>query len=266
MIGLLPYQYCLCHEAMSPVLAATGGTIPADASCMGAAAARMDEAIRFGRRQRSLSEPDATGRSVLCWRMEPTHPETWFIAVGASGAEGLGDIKQLMSELPSSLPAVVMIVLHRPWDRPSHLQSVLAKASKMPVHIAVEGERFEPGNAYIGEPADHLTLAARSFGDLVADPDRLYRNRTVDLLFHSVAAHGKACTIGVILSGSLDDGARGLAAIHAAGGLTMVLTPDAPPGRGMPENAISYDGPIDVIGGPHQIAAALQDAVAGKRA
>ena len=203
---------------------------------------------------------------MLCLPMEPPHFGTWFVAVGASGAEGLGDIKQLMSELPASLPAVVLIVLHRPWDRPSHLRSILARSAKMPIHIAVEGERFEPGNAYIGEPADHLTLAARSFGDLIADPDRRYRNRTVDLLFHSVAAHGKTCTIGVILSGSLDDGARGLAAIHAAGGLTMVLTPDAPPGRGMPENAISYDGPIDVIGGAREIATAIRDAVAARKA
>jgi chemotaxis response regulator CheB len=54
--------------------------------------------------------------------------------------------------------------------------------------------------------------------------------------------------IGVVLSGSLDDGSRGLAAIHDAGGMTMVLTPARPPQQGMPENAISYDGPIDLIG------------------
>ena len=92
---------------------------------------------------------------------------------------------------------------------------------------------------------------------------RMYRDRTVDPLFHSVAAHGQVCTIGIILSGSLDDGARGLAAIHAAGGLTMVLTPDVVAERGMPENTISYDGPIDVIGGPSQIAAAIENVVGG---
>jgi two-component system chemotaxis response regulator CheB len=60
--------------------------------------------------------------------------------------------------------------------------------------------------------------------------------------------------IGVVLSGSLDDSSRGLAAIQEAGGLTMVLTPSGPPQRGMPENAISYDGPIDLIGTPERIA------------
>ena len=90
--------------------------------------------------------------AMLCLPMESPHFGTWFVAVGASGAEGLGDIKQLMQELPRSLPAVVLIVLHRPWGQPSHLRSVLAKVSKMTIHIAVEGERFETGNAYIGEP------------------------------------------------------------------------------------------------------------------
>jgi two-component system chemotaxis response regulator CheB len=90
----------------------------------------------------------------------------------------------------------------------------------MPVMVANRGERFEPAHAYIGEPGDHLTLAARSFGELVSDPEAQYRNRTVDLLFHSVAMHGGTRIIGVILSGSLDDGSRGAASIHHAGGLT----------------------------------------------
>ena len=57
--------------------------------------------------------------------------------------------------------------------------------------------------------------------------------------------------------------ARELAAIHAASGLTMVLTPDVVAEQGMPENAISYDSPIDVIGGPSQIPAAIKDVVGG---
>jgi len=185
----------------------------------------------------------------------------WFVAIGASGGEGLEDIKTVLRALPSSLNAVVLIVLHRPWDKPSHLVEVLGRASKMPVCVAQEGERFTAGWAYVGEPADHLTLAASTFGQLVDDPHRLHRNRTVDLLFRSVAAHGGSRIIGVVLSGSLDDGSRGLAAINKAGGLSMVLTPGRPPRHGMPENAIDYDGPIDLIGSPLEIAQALCVAV-----
>ena len=63
--------------------------------------------------------------------------------------------------------------------------------------------------------------------------------------------------IGVVLSGSLDNGSRRLAAIHKAGGLSMVLTPAVPPERGMPENAIKFDGPISLIGSSKEIAEAI---------
>ena len=59
----------------------------------------------------------------------------------------------------------------------------------------------------------------------------------------------------MILSGALDDGSSGLAAIHHAGGLTMVLTPaEYAETGGMPRNAIDYDGPIDLMGSITQIA------------
>lgn len=186
----------------------------------------------------------------------------WFIAIGASGAEGLDDIRKLLSALPPAFPAVILVVLHRQWDHPSHLAAILARACRLPVVVASQGERLEAGTVYIGAPAEHLTLAASSFGEIIDDPGRLYGNRTVDLLFKSVAAHAGNRMIGVVLSGALDDGSRGLAAIHKAGGVTMVLTPTHQPHRGMPENAISYDGPIDLIGDPQRIAKGICTACA----
>ena len=178
----------------------------------------------------------------------------WVVAIGASGAQGLADIQELLGALPEALPAIVVVVLHRLWDRPTKLQAVLDQRSALPVVIASQGERFEIGAVYIGEPSAHLTLAANSFGVLISDPDRQHGNRTVDLLFKSVAEYAGTRMIGVVLSGALDDGSRGLAAIHAAGGSAMVLTPSLGSGRGMPENAIGHDGLIDLIGNPRQIA------------
>ena len=191
-------------------------------------------------------------------------PTSWFIAIGASGADGLIDIRALLAALSPSLDATVLVVLHRPWEHISRLQSVLARSSSMPVIVAADGERLASGVVYIGEPADHLTLVSRSFGELVRDPAKLHRNRTVDLLFHSVAKHGGKRIVGVVLSGSLDDGARGLAAINAAGGLSMVLTPDMSGSAGMPEHAINYDGPIDVIGCTIDIAAAINEVASAR--
>src|SRR3954467_13025254 len=130
---------------------------------------------------------------------------SFMVAIGASGGEGLEDIKALLAILPADLPAVVLVVLHRPSDQMSHLKEVLSRVSQMPVLVAKDGEQFRAGCCYIGEPDDHLSLAAKSKVRLVEGAQNRHRNRTVDILFHSVAAHARERCIGVVLSGSLDD-------------------------------------------------------------
>ena len=140
-----------------------------------------------------------------------------FVAISASGSEGLDDIKGLLEAFGGSFPAVVMVVLHRPSDTISILRSVLARSCTMPVVIADEADRLQPGVCYIGEPDGHLTLMEDDRAHLVPGANHRLRNRTIDTLFESLAARAGARTIGIVLSGSLDDGSRGLAAIHAAG-------------------------------------------------
>lgn len=192
-------------------------------------------------------------------------PGIFIVAVGASGPKGLNDIGRLLGMLPAGLGAVVMVVLHRPSDQVSHLRAILSRMTTLPVLIASQDLRLEEGRCYIGEPDAHLELAARSLGNMVPGHGHTYRNRTVDLLFKSVARYAGARFIGVVLSGSLDDGSRGLAAIHEAGGTTMVLTPEPRSPRGMPENAIAFDGPIDLVGSPEQIAAEIVSRVGVRR-
>jgi len=71
----------------------------------------------------------------------------WIIAIGASGSEGLEDICVLLATLPPDLDAIVLIVLHRPWNEPSHLADVLSRCSQIPVVIAGQGDRLTPGKA-----------------------------------------------------------------------------------------------------------------------
>ena len=175
-----------------------------------------------------------------------------IVAIGASGSEGLTDIIDVLKRWPSTVPAVILVALHRPSDRISHLQEVLAKAVVMPVKIAAQNDHLSLGCVYIGEPGDHLTLIEGGKAGLIAGSKHEYRNRTVDLLFSSVAKHAKVNGIGIILSGSLDDGSRGLAEIHHAGGLTAVLKPGNKP-VGMQQNAIDFDGPINYIGSAAEV-------------
>lgn len=183
----------------------------------------------------------------------------WTVAVGASGSEGLEDLCELLHEW-TSLDAVVLIVLHRPWDTISHLREVLQRSSRMPVIVASRDESLQSGHVYIGETASHLTLVSQTEGTITSDPARMHRNRTVDLLFNSLAEYGGTRIIGIVLAGSLDDGSRGLAAIHNAGGDTMVVTADKSLSD-MPGNAISYDGTVDVIGDIQTIARTVESII-----
>ena len=190
--------------------------------------------------------------------MPATQPR--FIAIGASGSEGLDDIQNLLALMQKPVPAIVMVVLHRPSDKSSHLREVLACRSDISIVVAAEAERLEEGICYIGEPDGHLTLVGAHVAHLVPGGGHRLRGRTIDTLFKSLAAHAGERTIGVVLSGALDDGSRGLAAIHAAGGLTMVLEPGEKL-RGMQQNAIEFDGPISSIGTAATIATAINRAI-----
>src|SRR4051794_41777882 len=90
-------------------------------------------------------------------RPASARPAHHSVAIGASGGEGLDDIRALLRALPHPLAAVVMVVLHRPVDRISHLRATLAAATPAPVIIAREGERVPAGAGRHGGPARHPT-------------------------------------------------------------------------------------------------------------
>ena len=189
-----------------------------------------------------------------------TAPSTppWFVAIGASGSEGLADITHMLGHLRQPVNAVVMVVLHRPSDKISHPRPILARSCGMDIVVAEESEALAPGVCYIGEPDQHLTLVDTVLAHLVPGQDDRLRHRTIDALPTSLASHAGPRTIGIVLSGSLDDGSRGLAAIHDVRGFTMVLDPADKP-QGMQQNAIDFDGPIGFIGSAEEIAAMVTD-------
>ena len=124
----------------------------------------------------------------------------WIVAIGASGGQGMDDIRELLGELPAATAGIFMVVLHRSWNHPPHhLPAILTAATALPVIIAADGEHLEAGTIYVGEPSRHITLSAHGCCEVIDDPNRKYGNRTVDLLLKSVATHAGPQMIGVIL-------------------------------------------------------------------
>ena len=143
--------------------------------------------------------------------------------MGAS-AGGVEALRALVGGLPPDYPGAVLVVLHVPRDAPSALPMILSRSGPLPAAVAEDGERLQRGRVYVARNGHHLLLLDGHLR-LTRGPAENGHRPAIDPLFRSVARAAGPRAIGVVLSGSRDDGAAGLAAIAARGGTTIVQDP-----------------------------------------
>ena len=160
------------------------------------------------------------------------------ICIGAS-AGGLAPLTEILSRLPETLPAAVFVVLHMSPDNPSQLPQILDRAGRLKASAAVDGEEIQPGRVYVAVP-DHHLLIERDRVRIVRGPRENRHRPSIDNLFRSAARFHGSHVIGVVLSGSLDDGTAGLIAIKVRGGVAVVQEPAEAFSSEMPRNAMRY--------------------------
>ncbi len=171
-----------------------------------------------------------------------------IVGLGAS-AGGLGAVTQLLRLLGSAPGFAVVLVQHLDPAHASNLVELLSKVASMPVESVVDGVTVEVNRVYVIPPGVEMTIER---GILCLTP----RSRgpaphlSVDAFFDSLAADRGPRAVGVVLSGTASDGARGVRAIKVEGGITFAQ--DGAEHTGMPLSAIAtgcvdFALPIDAI-------------------
>jgi len=159
-----------------------------------------------------------------------------IIVVGGS-AGGLPVLQRMFADLPPRLPASILVVIH--MGATSQLAPILNRCGPLPVVNAESGMELERGRAYVAVPNHHL-LVHNGHLLLRKGPRENLCRPAVDSLFRSAAASFGGRVIGVVLSGSLNDGTAGLRAIKRCGGLAVVQDPGDALVGDMPRSALRY--------------------------
>jgi two-component system chemotaxis response regulator CheB len=144
--------------------------------------------------------------------------------MGASWG-GLGALERVLGGLPRSFRTPIAVAQHRSPDGSSEgLARLLAAHAAMPVVDAEDKQPIEPGTVYLAPPDYHLYVEPDGFA-LSVDDAVLYSRPSIDVLFESAADQTGLAVLGVVLTGSNEDGAAGAAALAASGAPVLVQDP-----------------------------------------
>jgi two-component system chemotaxis response regulator CheB len=168
-----------------------------------------------------------------------------LVAIGTS-AGGVEALLLLARSFPERFPASVLVTLHIGTYPRSTLDDVLSRAGPLPATFAVEGERLRKSHIYIAPPDRHLLVVGDHL-HLGYGPRENNTRPAIDPMLRSAAVCRGPRSVGVVLTGTLSDGASGLWALDQCGGLTVVQDPIDAAFPEMPMTAMNQAHPDHVV-------------------
>lgn len=174
----------------------------------------------------------------------------YAIVVIAASAGGLSALSVVLSSLTPDFPVPIVVVQHLDPHSISRIAAILGRRTRLPVKEAAQADELLPGTVYVAPPDFHAEFLGRTIV-LTHTPPVHFARPSADRSFLSAAAQGRA--IAVVLTGAGVDGADGVVAVKAAGGVVIAQDEATASCFGMPHaaietGAVEYVLPLDQIG------------------
>lgn len=170
------------------------------------------------------------------------------VCVGASTG-GTEALREMLERLPANSPGLV-IVQHMPEKFTAAFAKRLNGLCEVEVKEAEDGDPVLRGHVLIAPGDKHMMLermGARYQVSIRPGPLVSRHRPSVDVLFRSAARSAGSNAMAVIMTGMGDDGARGMAEMHAAGAYTIAQDEATSVVFGMPKEAIAHGGVDKVV-------------------
>jgi len=168
------------------------------------------------------------------------------IVIGVSSG-GLNAMKIMFSILPHEFSIPIVIVQHIGARSENIWVQLLNDKCKLEIKEADEKEKIEKGKIYIAPPNYHLLIEQDRTFTLTVDERVNYARPSIDVLFETAAEAYQNRLVGIVLTGSNNDGSKGLKRIKEYGGLTIVQQPDTAESSFMPASAIATVQPDYIL-------------------
>ncbi len=173
------------------------------------------------------------------------------IVMGCS-AGGMSALRTVLSGLRKDLSLPIIVVCHTGSDDITTFCELVDTSSTLPVREARERQPALPGVVHMAPAGYHLLLERDGKFSLSVDERIAFSRPAIDVLFESAASAYTTGLIGVVMTGANSDGASGLAAIRAHGGVAIVQDPASAHASAMPQAALDIAGadhcvPLDAI-------------------
>ena len=167
-----------------------------------------------------------------------------IVVLGAS-AGGVEVLSQVLADAADA-DAAFVVVVHMAANARTALPEILHRSTGLECRLAEDGDPLEPGQVLIAPPDRHLVVVRGSVA-IVNAPRENRARPAIDPLFRTAAIAYGPRVVAVALSGVLDDGTAGAAAVRRRGGVVVVQDPDDALFADIPRNIIQHVGADHVL-------------------